>query len=163
MSTDPLLDPVRRHVAELGFELVEFRRSGPPQRPLIQVRIDRPDSRPGHGVSADDCARVSRALQRLLDASAPVATRHLLQISSPGFERPVRFVEHWRRFRGREVRLRARTLVGRPRARIVAVPDDDHVQLRLSDGQEVLLALADLEDAVLLTDPADPADLENRE
>jgi len=163
MSTDPLLDPVRRHVAELGFELIEFHRSGPPQRPLIQVRIDRPDSRPGHGVSADDCVRVSRALQRLLAASAAPETRYLLQASSPGLERPVRFVEHWRRYLGREVRLRARTLPGHPRGRITGVPDDDHVQLRLSDGQEVMLALADFKSAVLLTDPADSADRENRE
>jgi len=154
MRFDPLLDPVRRHVAALGFELIEFRRSGPPQRPLIQVRIDRPDSTPGHGVTAEDCVRVSRLLGRELAAIGEAGPQYAVQTSSPGFARPVRFVEHWRRYLGREVRLTARGLSGHPRATIVAVPDDEHVQLRLADGAMQVLALEDLKEATLLTDPA---------
>jgi ribosome maturation factor RimP len=149
MDRDPMLELVRRHVADLGFELVEFRRVGPPQRPAIQVRVDLPHSRPGFGVTAQDCARVSRALERALGQSGLVGPRYLLQVSSPGFDRPVRFPEHWRRFIGRTVRLRAQGVSGRPRARIVAVPDDDHVQLVLADGSEVTLALSAVKEAIL--------------
>jgi ribosome maturation factor RimP len=154
MRSDPLLDPVRRHVAALGFELIEFRRSGPPQRPLIQVRIDRPDSRPGHGVTAEDCVRVSRSLVRELAAVGEPGVEYAIRTSSPGFDRPVRFPEHWRRYLGREVRFTARGVSGHPRAVIVEVPDDEHVQLRLADGAAHLLALEDLKEATLLTDPA---------
>jgi ribosome maturation factor RimP len=154
MASHPLLDPVRRHVAAMGFELIEYRLSGPPQRPLIQVRIDRPDSTPGHGVTAEDCVRVSRSLARALETEAEPLVRYLVQASSPGFERPVRFVEHWRRYLGREVRVSARGLAGHPRATVVAVPDDDHVQLRLADGEPFLLALENLKEATLLMDPA---------
>ena len=154
MPSQPLLDPVRRHVAAMGFELIEFHMGGPPQRPLIQVRIDRPDSTPGHGVTAEDCVQVSRSLARVLEAEAQPGARYLVQASSPGFERPVRFVEHWRRYLGREVRVAARGLSGHPRATVVAVPDDDHVQLRLADGEPYLLALENLKEATLLMDSA---------
>ncbi len=149
MGSDPTLDLVRRHVAEQGFELVEFRRVGPPVHPVIQVRIDRPDSRPGHGVTADDCARMSRILERVLETTGLVGPRYQLQVSSPGFERPVRFPEHWRRFAGRWVRLQARGVPGRPRVRIVAVPDEGHVQLARADGTVFLVALDEVKEAIL--------------
>jgi ribosome maturation factor RimP len=156
MGTDSLLEAVRRHVADLGFELIEFKRSGPPPRPSLQVRIDRRDSRPGHGVTAGDCARVSRSLERWLEGGDVIGPRYLLQVSSPGIERPVRFPEHWRRYLGRTVKLTARSLAGHPRAVILEVPDEAHVRLRLPDGVEVVIELAEVKDA-LLEDAADSA------
>jgi ribosome maturation factor RimP len=156
MGADSLLEAVRRHVVDLGFELIEFRKSGPPPRPAIQVRIDRPESRPGHGVTAEDCARVSRALERVLEGPGGVGPRYLLQVSSPGFERPVRFPEHWRRYVGRVVRVTARPLAGHPRAVILGVPDEDHVRLSLPDGTETVVPLAEIKEALLQEDPAAP-------
>ena len=154
MDADSLLESVRRHVAELGFELIEFRMSGPPQRPAIQVRIDRSDSRPGHGVTAEDCARVSRVLERVFESPGAIGDRYQLQVSSPGLERPVRFPEHWRRYAGRTVRVTARSLAGHPRAVILELPDEAHVRLRLPDGQETTVALADVKEALLQQEPA---------
>ena len=66
MSVDALLIPIRDHLDGLGFELVDLRRTGTIQRPILQVRVDRPDSRPGQGVTADDWAGISRSLERFL-------------------------------------------------------------------------------------------------
>jgi len=71
-------------------------------------------------------------------------------------ERPVRYPEHWRRYRGRFVRVRARTLKGHPRAQIVDVPDDRHVVLRLADQSEITLELGDLREALLVPDESGP-------
>jgi ribosome maturation factor RimP len=152
MDAEPLLEAVRRIVAGLGFELIEFRLTGPPQRPAIQLRIDRPDSRPGHGVTAQDCARASRAVERMLDASGSMGPQYSLQVSSPGLERPVRFPEHWRRYVGRVVRLTAKNLKGHPRAVIMGLPDAEHVHVRLPDGAETVVALADIKEALLEQD-----------
>lgn len=156
MSADSLLDDVRRLVTEMGYELVEFRRSGPPQRPAIQVRIDRVDSRPGFGITADDCALVSRALERYFEGPGGVGPRYLLQVSSPGIERPVRFAEHWQRYAGRVVKLTARGVQGHPRAVILDLPDAGHVRLRLPDGSETVVALEHVKEALLM-EAADPA------
>jgi ribosome maturation factor RimP len=60
--------------------------------------------------------------------------------------------EHWRRFIGRQARVRAVPLHGRARLEIVAVPDDEHVILRQEDGSELTLAFDDIRDAVLAVD-----------
>ena len=149
MSADALLAPISAHLESLGFELVDLRRAGTLQRPILQVRVDRPDSRPGQGITADDCAGISRSLERLLEASGAVGSRYVLEVSSPGVERPLRSAAHWRRFVGSEARVRSRVLPGRPRVRIVAVPDDEHVTLALPDGGETTVALDDIDDAKL--------------
>ena len=96
MFADALLASLRDHIAGLGFELVDLRRVGTLERPILQVRVDRPDSQPGHGVTAGDCARISRSLERFLESSAMVGPRYVLEVSSPGIERRLRWPEHWR-------------------------------------------------------------------
>src|SRR3954462_13411684 len=149
MSVDALLAPIRDHIAGLGYELVDLRHVGTLQRPILQVRVDRPDSRPGQGITADDCAGISRSLERFLESSAMVGPRYVLEVSSPGIERPLRWPEHWRRFVGREARVRAQPLPGRSRVEILAVPDDEHVVLRREDGTEVTVAFESIREASL--------------
>ncbi len=152
MSADALLDPIRQHVAGLGFELVDLRRAGALQRPILQVRVDRPDSRPGQGVTADDCAVISRSLESFLETRAMVGPRYVLEVSSPGLERPLRLPEHWRRFVGQQARIRAAPLSGKVRVEIVAVPDDEHVVVRLEDRSELTIAFHEIREAVLVVD-----------
>ena len=57
------------------------------QRPLFDVRIDRRD---GEKVTVDDCARASRAIEARLDAGEVFAGNYVLEVSSPGVERPLR-------------------------------------------------------------------------
>ena len=152
MSADALFAPIRDHIAGLGFELVDLRRAGTLERPILQVRVDRPDSRPGQGVTADDCAVISRSLERFLEARAMVGPRYVLEVSSPGLERPLRSPEHWRRFIGRQARIRAVPLQGRARVEIVAVPDDEHVHLRADDGSELTLAFDSIREATLVAE-----------
>lgn len=153
MSADALLAPIRDHLAGLGFELVDLRQTGTLQRPILQLRVDRPDSRPGQGVTADDCAGLSRSLERFLESRAMVGPRYVLEVSSPGLERPLRWPEHWRRFVGEQARVRSRLLgAGRRTVRIVALPDDEHVVLRVEDGTEVTLPLDGIAEATLVVD-----------
>ncbi len=152
MSADALLSPIRDHVAGLGYELVDLRQTGTLQRPILQVRVDRPDSRPGQGITADDCAAISRSLERFLESRAMVGPRYVLEVSSPGLERPLRWPEHWRRFVGRRARVRAGSIPGRHQYEILSVPDDERVVLRRDDGSEITLAFADIQDAKLVAD-----------
>jgi ribosome maturation factor RimP len=152
MSVDALLLPIRDHVTGLGFELVDLRRTGTLQRPILQVRVDRPDSRPGQGVTAEDCAGISRSLERFLESRAMVGPRYVLEVSSPGLERPLRWPEHWRRFVGQRARVRAPALGGRRVVEILAVPDDRHVVVRGEDGGETTLVLDEIAEANLVVD-----------
>jgi ribosome maturation factor RimP len=161
-SVDQLLSPIREHIASLGFELVDLRRAGTLDRPILQVRVDRPDSTPGHGITAEECGSISRQLERLLESRGLVGPRYVLEVSSPGIERPLRWPEHWRRYVGRRARIRADGLAGRPEVEILGVPDDEHVRLRLPDGSERTVALRAVRDARLTFEWATPAKPGNR-
>ncbi|HEY0779167.1 MAG TPA: ribosome maturation factor RimP [Gemmatirosa sp.] len=106
-----LLEPVvLEAVAALGFELVELRRRGSRSRPVLDVRVERAD---GSAVTIDDCARASRAIEaRLDDEPRIVGDQYVLEVSSPGVERPLRRPDDWRRFAGQPALVTAAPLPG---------------------------------------------------
>ena len=90
-----------------GLELfdVQFRREAGGM--VLRVLIDRPG--PGataeDSVSVEDCAHVSRDLSAVLDVEDIVTTRYILEVSSPGLDRPLRHAGDYRRFSGRRAKL----------------------------------------------------------
>ncbi len=149
MLTESLVEAFRTQLVALGFDLADLRIGGTPNRPLVQVRIDCPP----RNVTVEDCSRVSRALEQWLDADGGrlLGTRYVLEVSSPGIERPVRWHRHWVRFVGRDVNVKLAGL-GRVRARIVAVPSEDIVVLQPQGGAEREYRLAEARDARLASD-----------
>src|SRR5213593_3560013 len=133
MLSDSLVESFRARLDALGLELADLRIGGMQHRPLVQVRIEWPPSEPPRRVTVDDCATASRALEAWLDADGPLGRRYMLEVSSPGLERPLRWHRHWVRFVGREVQATVAGL-GRVRARIVAVPDEATVVLEPQGG-----------------------------
>lgn len=102
-------------LSDLGFELVTFERAGGSRRPLLRVRIDRLGESPDEtGVTVDDCARVSRRLERYLDERAELPERSIVEVSSPGVERPLVKAADYTRFAGRQVLIQGfAPLIGR--------------------------------------------------
>jgi ribosome maturation factor RimP len=117
---DALEDVVAAELDGVGYDLVELRRGGTKNRPLIEVRIDRRD---GAAVSVDDCATASRALEARLDGSGLVAPQYVLQVSSPG-ERALKSSADWRRFVGQWANVLAPDHGGRLEGKILAVDTD---------------------------------------
>lgn len=116
-----LQDVVVAELDSLGFDLVELRRSGTRTRPVFDVRIDRRD---GEKVTVDDCARASRAIEARLDAGDVFAGRYVLEVSSPGVERPLNKAADWQRFVGRRARLTSAAVGGMVEGEIVGLEDD---------------------------------------
>jgi len=83
----------------LGLELFELHSRGTRNRPVLDVRIERKD---GEKVTVEDCARASRAIEARLDEGKAVAEKYVLEVSSPGVERPLRNARDWQRFIGRD-------------------------------------------------------------
>jgi ribosome maturation factor RimP len=151
MLTESLVEAFRSRLEALGFDLADLRIGGTPNRPLVQVRIDCPPRQ----VTVEDCGRVSRALEQWLDGDGggrgPLGNRYVLEVSSPGIERPIRWHRHWAQFVGRDVNVKLAGM-GRVRARIVAVPDQDTVILEPRGSSERAFRLAELRDARLAPD-----------
>jgi ribosome maturation factor RimP len=107
-----LLEPV---VGGLGYELVDVEWSSAGRHSLVRIYIDRTD---GGGVGLDDCERASRAIGAALDAADPIGHEYRLEVSSPGFDRPLRTEAHFARFAGSEACIElAEPLEGRRRFR----------------------------------------------
>jgi ribosome maturation factor RimP len=152
----PLSADLHRQVAErvaaLGFDVVELQVGGSSRRPRLALRIDRPGSRPGHGVTVDDCAAVSRALEPWLDGLGVGDGRYLLEVSSPGLERPLRRPEEWRRFVGETVEVLVPGLGGRFTTRLIATSEDadPSVELEFPKGVRRTLRLSEIKEARLV-------------
>jgi ribosome maturation factor RimP len=145
-----LEDFVGQEVAALGFDLVEFRRGGTSRRPLLDVRIDRRD---GAKVTIDDCAHVSRALEPRLDATGLVGEQYVLEVSSPGVERPLRHADDWRRFAGRRAKVLSAALGGRVEVEVLGVGESDGTEVALMrdlQGVEHRIPLAEVREARLV-------------
>jgi ribosome maturation factor RimP len=89
-----------------------------------------PASAPGAGVSVDDCARVSRAVEEYLD-EARRAERYVLEVSSPGVERPL-VRRRTSAVRGQEVAVKMSKALANGKKRV----EGELVGLETVDGQE---------------------------
>ena len=151
MLSESLVESFRVRVEEWGLELADLRIGGTPNRPLVQVRIEWPPADPPRPVTVADCAMASRALEAWLDGDGRLGPRYVLEVSSPGLERPLRWHRHWVRFVGHAVNAKLAGL-GRVRARIVAVPDEDTVVLEPEGETPRPYRLAAIRDARLAVD-----------
>jgi ribosome maturation factor RimP len=147
---DALEALVTTELDSLGFDLVELRRRGSRTRPVLDVRIERRDGAP---LVVEDCARVSRAIESRLDESRLAGERYVLEVSSPGIERPLRHTSEWKRFVGQPAVVTATSLPGgKAEVEILAVdgePGAEVVTLRDTRGVEHRLSLAEITQARL--------------
>jgi len=143
------LEPiVREALAEVGLELFELRRGGTRNRPIVDVRIDRAD---GGNVSIEDCARASRAIEAKLDVDED-GLRYVLEVSSPGVERPLRDAHDWTRFVGKKANVKSDLLGGMAEVEIVGIEHDDWrgiAVVRTAKGEELRLPLNEVREARL--------------
>jgi len=96
-----------RVAAGHGLEIfdVQFRREA--RGMVLRVQIDRPGpaATADESVSVDDCTTVSRDLSAILDVEDVVPTAYILEVSSPGLDRPLRRAEDYVRFAGRRAKI----------------------------------------------------------
>lgn len=116
---------------------------------MLDVRIDRRD---GMKVTVEDCARASRGVESRLDGGQLVAERYVLEVSSPGVERPLKTAADWRRFVGRRASVTSAVLKGALEVEIVGVDGDvgrEVAVVKDSDGAERRVPLAEVKEARL--------------
>ncbi len=93
---------IETSVAALGYELVEVERA---PAGLLRVTIDHPqvEGEPERFITVDDCERVTRQLQHVLEVEGLSYER--LEVSSPGLDRPLKSAADFRRFLGEQIEV----------------------------------------------------------
>jgi ribosome maturation factor RimP len=107
-SVEQIREAVEPVIEEEGFELLKLDLVGGKANALVRIRLDVPEASAAHGVTLDDCSRVSGAVGRLLDGLDLMPWRYHLEVSSPGMDRPLLRERDFIRFRGSRVRLSLR-------------------------------------------------------
>jgi ribosome maturation factor RimP len=141
---------VQPTIEGLGFELVRLRlMSG--RRMVLQIMAERPDG----GIEVDDCAAISRAVSAVLDVEDPISGEYVLEVSSPGIDRPLTRLKDFETWAGYEAKLETTELIdGRRRFKgVLQGVEDGEVLIEIAEDTVIGLDFAMLADAKLvLTD-----------
>jgi ribosome maturation factor RimP len=134
-----LLDPVAEAA---GYELVRVRLMSGSQSRRLQIMAERPakDGKWGD-MNVEDCSRLSRAVSEVLDAADPIEGDYLLEVSSPGIDRPLTRLKDFGTYEGLEARLELDRLAdGRKRFRgELAGVEGQNVAINLEGEEETAL------------------------
>lgn len=88
-------------ITDLGLEIVKLTFLNDESNTL-QILLDRINRTP---IDVDDCAKASRAVSAILDVEDPITKEYVLEVSSPGIDRPLTKLEHFDRFVGFDVKV----------------------------------------------------------
>lgn len=140
----PIIEP---SLEAMGYRLVRIAFLGA-KRATLQIMAERLDDAP---MTVDDCTEISRSVSALLDVADPIDSAYMLEVSSPGLDRPLTRPEDYDRFAGFEARVElAQPLDGRKRFRgRLLGRADTHIRMMAETG-EVALPLADIAKAKLV-------------
>lgn len=135
--------------ASMGMEVVLVEIKGNGKRSVIRTFIDQ-----SAGISLDDCERFSRRLSVSLDVEDWIPFSYILEVSSPGVNRPLIKEADYRRFFGSNAKVRTklpfkgqRNFKGK-----IAGMSDGQLKLEITPGEQIEIALMDIEKACLIAD-----------
>jgi ribosome maturation factor RimP len=114
-----------RIAEENGLELVHVQVAGTGRNLTVRVFIDKEG-----GVTHEDCTKVSRQLDAILDAEDFIASAYLLEVSSPGLERELYNLKDFERFVGKLAKVKTNTAIDGQknfRGNIAAIEDEEIV------------------------------------
>ena len=146
-----LLDLLRPVAEGLGMVIVRLRVSGG-RRPHLQIMAERAGGAP---TDVEDCARLSRAASPVLEAEDPISEAYILEVSTPGIDRPLTRPGDFARWIGHAARIElARPIDGRRRFTGTIMSEDEAgVHIELDDETELVAGVHEMSRASLvLTD-----------
>ena len=137
---------LRPSVEMLGKELlgVEFISAG--KHSTLRLFIDHEN-----GINVDDCAEVSRQVSAVLDVEDPISTEYSLEVSSPGLDRPLFELDHFKAVIGETINVKlSMPLNGRRKFKGVLETIENNTLVVSVDGQDYELVISNVDKANLV-------------
>jgi ribosome maturation factor RimP len=123
-STAERIDKIAIKAAtDNGVEFVQSEIVGSKRNMTVRIYIDKPT-----GVTLEDCSTVSRAIEEVIDADDFIPTPYVLEVSSPGLERPLLSVKDFEKFAGKKAKVKTSEAIDGQtnfNGRIASVEDSD--------------------------------------
>jgi len=140
-----LLDALEPRAREEGIELVTLEITGAKKAPTIRVYIDT-----DHGVGFDELAAAQAWINDIMDEIDPFPGAYMLEVSSPGIDRPLRTPEHFARFAGERAVVKTTSPVdGRSNFSGIIVDANGETITLDCDGDEYVIPIAQVKRANL--------------
>ena len=134
----------------MGFRLVRVSFGGG-SRPVLQIMAE-PSN--GSGMTVEHCADISRAVSALLDVEDPIKLAYVLEVTSPGIDRPLITRDDFRKYAGFDAKFESERLIdGRKRFRgVIGIDDQDRVTVTDDKGTTAVPLTEVRKAKLLLTD-----------
>ncbi len=143
-----LRDRLASLVSSMGYEFVgcELLRQG--RGSLLRIYIDSEA-----GILVDDCSKVSRQVSAMLDVDDPIQGRYILEVSSPGLDRPLFEKAHYLKVLGSRIKVRLYTPIDDRRnfVGLLLRVEEANISLKVDD-QEMILPFSNIEKAKVIAD-----------
>jgi ribosome maturation factor RimP len=145
-SASAVHELIEPSIEAMGFRLVRTRLlGGNPQR--LEIMAEREDG----SMTIDDCATLSETVSAILDVEDPISGQYLLEVSSPGLDRPLTRLDDYARFKGYVATVKAtRPIDGRRRFRGTIEGSDGETIRFATDEGKVEIGFGDIESAKLV-------------
>ena len=157
MAQSRIASIIEPALADLGFALVRVALSGGSaksyrkkekggNRQILQIMAEPVEDR---DMTVEDCATISRHLAALLDVEDPISEAYLLEVSSPGIDRPLTRFTDFDRFAGELVKINLKKMIDgrkRFRGRLAGTENDQLILLDTGFGR-VSFTMADIDTA----------------
>lgn len=140
-----LLAALEPRAEQEGIEIVTVEVVGSRKSPTIRVYLDTPE-----GIAFDQIASAQAWVNEIMDELDPFPGAYMLEVSSPGIDRPLRTPEHFERFAGDEVYIMTKAPIdGRSRFNATLKGYDREADAVLvdADGTEFAIPYADMKKA----------------
>lgn len=135
-----LIEPILR-IERVELAELDFRKDG--QRHILKLLIDKP-----YGITLNECSRLNREISCALDESGIIEGSYILEVSSPGVDRPIVSERDFLRAKGRRVRLITKESVRGTCEHIGEITDvSDGIVTILKDDAEVEIPIDKIKSA----------------
>jgi len=114
---DKIRELVKKHLNNCEFQIVELQLKGGGGRNILRILIDRKNG----GISMAECTKLNEEIGLLLDKSDLLQEGYLLEVSSPGADRPLVTKEDFERKKGKTVRIKTKEALYEEKRKFIGV------------------------------------------
>lgn len=137
-------------IQSMGYELIGVEMFPEGGRKVFRIYIDSPK-----GITVDNCSQVSYQVSAMFDVEDPIQGHYNLEVSSPGIDRPLFEIDHFKKQIGNRVRIRLQRAIGNRKQYkgLLQRVEGENIYL-LVEGieQEVMLPFSEIEKANVIGD-----------
>ncbi len=128
-------------VDSLGYELIDVEYLAGGNRAKLRLFIDKEG-----GVTLDDCEKASRYIGYALDVEDPMPTPYVLEVSSPGLDRPLKKPSDYERYKGRLVKIKTKVPINNQMVFIGRLSGiiNEKVEIKLNGEKDLSISLDDI-------------------